>query len=330
MTCHSDLLSGYESDIDADTARQAFAWTSMVPEDRGEQARDEYVAHLRAVAEEFAAWATDENLEAMRTDLEAYRQGYRARYLDWLAAHAKCASWAVTGRSNFPVAKAEKANEREHKLSVAWHEWSDATLERLRRTYDPKRIARAPISSSDPDAPEKLRAKIENAKAYQETCKKINRIVRSKVKDEAKVLTIMAETGFSEETARKLLEKDFAGRIGIPAYELTNNLANIKRMEARLAEIERQRAEDESNGGDMGRQLPFEPGAAKAAELGGVVIDDPILDRYQIRYEFDPGQVAKIALKAHGFHWTPTLGIWQRQRTQNAKVAVYDLTGVRL
>lgn len=330
MISPSDLMTYAESDIDADAARRAFNWTSMEPEERGDLARREYAAHLQAVAEEFAPWAAANNLEAMCRDLEAYRQGYLQRLREWLAAHARCASWMVTGRSNFPVAKAEKANEREHKLSVAWHEWSNETLERLRRQYDPKRLAHVPISSSDPDAPEKLREKIEKAKAYQETCKVINRIVRRKIDDEAKVLTIMAETGFSEETARKVLEKDFAGRIGIPAYELTNNLANIKRMEARLAEIERQRAEDESNGGDMGRQLPFEPGAAKAAELGGVVIDDPILDRYQIRYEFDPGQVAKIALKAHGFHWSPSLGVWQRQRTQNAKYAVRELTGVEL
>ena len=326
MTSPSDLMTYAESDIDADTARDAFRWTSMEPEERGRQVIAGYMQAMIALEAEFERWVTDDNREAMRRDLETYRQGYLQRLREWLAAHARCASWAVTGRSNFPVAKAEKANEREHKLSVAWHEWSDATLERLRRTYDPKRIARAPISSSDPDAPEKLRAKIEKAKAYQETCKVINRIVRRKIDDEAKVQAIMVETGFKEETARKLLEKDFAGRIGIPAYELTNNLANIKRMEARLAEIERQRAEDESNG---------ESGDARVFEFYhygrlAKVYDNPREDRYQIEFPGRPDDTVIASLKARGFHWSRTLGVWQRQRTQNAKVAVYNLTGVRL
>lgn len=320
MTSPSDLMTYAESDIDADTARQAFAWTSMEPEERGRQVIAGYMQAMIALEAEFERWVTDDNREAMRRDLEAYRQGYLQRLREWLAAHSKCASWVVTGRSNFPVARAEKANEREHKLSVAWHEWSDETLERLRRTYDPKRIARAPISSSDPDAPEKLRAKIENAKAYQETCKKINRIVRSKVKDEAKVLTIMAETGFSEETARKLLVPDDFGYIGIPAYELTNNLANIKRMEARIAEIERQRAEDEATVDD-GQSFEFSR---------GWVYNDSQANRYQIKFRDRPNKDEIAAMKARGFHWTPSLGVWQRQRTPNAKYAVRELTGVEL
>lgn len=318
--CPSDLLTYAEDDIDREFAQHAYSGVSMDPKGRGDLARREYAAYMAEVEAEFAPWATDENAEAIREDLERYRQGYLSRLKDYLAAESRCVSSFIAGPSNFPAACMNKRNETSHKRSMELMEWSRETLERLRRQYDPKRLAHVPISSSDPDAPEKLRAKIENAKAYQETCKKINRIVRSKVKDEAKVLTIMAETGFSEETARKLLEKDFAGRIGIPAYELTNNLANIKRMEARLAEIERQRAEDEATVDD-GQSFEFSR---------GWVYNDSQANRYQIKFRDRPNKDEIAAMKARGFHWTPSLGVWQRQRTPNAKYAVRELTGVEL
>ena len=47
------------------------------------------------------------------------------------------------------------------------------------------------------------------------------------------------EQGFAEPKAVALLQPDFCGRIGFPAYALTNNLANIKRMQQRLAELEK-------------------------------------------------------------------------------------------
>jgi hypothetical protein len=48
----------------------------------------------------------------------------------------------------------------------------------------------------------------------------------------------LADLGFSEETIAKLFTQDFAGRTGFPNYALTNNSANIRRLEKRLAAIQ--------------------------------------------------------------------------------------------
>jgi hypothetical protein len=321
MTLHSDLMTYAESDIDADAARSAFNWTSMEPEVRGRQVVQQYMQAMIALEAEFERWVTDDNREAMRRDLEAYRQGYLQRLREWLAAHAKCASWMVTGRSNFPVARAERANEREHKLSVAWHEWSNETLERLRRQYDPKRLAHAPISSSDPDAPEKLRERIARATAKQELMKAANRIVRSSKPEEEKVAALVA-LGMKDTTARLLLHPaESYIHPGFEDWELSNNRAEIKRLQARLVEIEQQRAEDESHA---------ENGDARVFVFsGGKVYDDPEINRYRIKYEDKPSEQVRAGLKARGFVCTHD-HFWQRQRTANAKYAVRELTGVEL
>jgi hypothetical protein len=48
----------------------------------------------------------------------------------------------------------------------------------------------------------------------------------------------LADLGFSEEIIAKLFAQDFAGRVGFPNYALTNNSANIRRLEKRLAAIQ--------------------------------------------------------------------------------------------
>lgn len=84
------------------------------------------------------------------------------------------------------------------------------------------------ISSDDPEAAGKLREKIAKLERQQEIMRATNRVAQA-----------LAEAGLTSPiVARKMLEPDFAGRIGFAAYELTNNGANIRRLKQRLAAIE--------------------------------------------------------------------------------------------
>src|SRR5277367_4095454 len=88
------------------------------------------------------------------------------------------------------------------------------------------------IFSDDPDATEKLVDKIERLKKRQGLMKRANQLIR---KADREGLT---DLGFSDETVAKLFTQDFAGRVGFPNYALTNNSANIRRLEKRLSAIQ--------------------------------------------------------------------------------------------
>jgi len=99
------------------------------------------------------------------------------------------------------------------------------------------------IYSDDEDATERLEEKIARLKLNQEHYKAINATIRkySKAGRDAQVGALVGlNIGLSPETASKLLTPDFCGRIGIASYVLTNNNANIRRLEGRLKQIERE------------------------------------------------------------------------------------------
>ena len=100
-----------------------------------------------------------------------------------------------------------------------------------------------PIRSEDSGAVQQLQARIAEAERLQERMKAANKVIRDrKPPDEEKIARLGAECGIPEDGARKLLRPDFAGRIGFPNYELTNNAANIRRMQARVAALTQESA----------------------------------------------------------------------------------------
>lgn len=129
----------------------------------------------------------------------------------------------------------EKAHE--HRTMGAYHRGKAAGLEsQLKNT----------IFSDDPDAIEALKAKIEKKQKRQELMKTANRCVRKK--DLAGVMAL----GVSESMARALFEPDCCGRVGYADYQLKNNNADIRRLKARIVDIERRQvktAEAEASGG---------------------------------------------------------------------------------
>lgn len=150
------------------------------------------------------------------------------------------------------------------------------------------------ISSDDPEAVTKLLEKIEAAKRNQEQMKAANKVIRSKAKDEAKILTLRAE-GFSEANAKLLLEPDFCGRVGFAPYQLQNNNANIRRMEKRLEEL---------------KQRPTE---TTTTERGGVtIVENAEENRIQLIFDGKPPAEVRQILKSNGFRWSRYNTAWQR------------------
>ncbi|MDR1408761.1 MAG: DUF3560 domain-containing protein, partial [Oscillospiraceae bacterium] len=93
------------------------------------------------------------------------------------------------------------------------------------------------ISSSDPQAVEKLMAKLESAKGLQATMKEVNAYWR-------KFGTCVGAPGITEEQGEKLDSKIATTSYSwekqpFSSYTLTNNNADIKRMDIRIKELTR-------------------------------------------------------------------------------------------
>lgn len=154
------------------------------------------------------------------------------------------------------------------------------------------------IFSDDPDATEKLEAKIARLEKRQEMMRQANKLVRKQ--DRAG----LAEMGYDEAQITALFTPDFCGRVGYADYQLTNNGANIRRLRERIKDLERAAARPE----------------AAPVEIGGVRIEEnKEANRLQIFFPGKPGAEVRADLKARGFRWAPSEGAWQRQLTNDAR-----------
>ena len=160
------------------------------------------------------------------------------------------------------------------------------------------------ISSDDPDAIEKLKKEVAVLKQRQDLMKATNRAIR--MKDTAKGDAKLAEFGYTPQDIAKLREPQY-GRIGIPAWRISNNGANIRRIEARIKDLE-QRAE-------------LEPVHITTA-LYELKVED---NRVQFIFDGKPDEEIRNILKFHAFKWSPSRGAWVRQASGNGLYAAKEV-----
>lgn len=158
------------------------------------------------------------------------------------------------------------------------------------------------ISSDDPAALEKLKAKLEGMEARQRMMKAVNAYYRKhKTLDGCPGLTSGVQVEIEKQWARGW----YVG-IPFPPYELQNNNANMKRVKERIADLERRAASPAPEG------WTFDGGSVE------VNVEE---NRLQIFFDARPDEETRAALKSNGFRWARSVGAWQRQLTDNAVYA---------
>ncbi len=151
------------------------------------------------------------------------------------------------------------------------------------------------ISSDDPEAVEKLQAKLEGLQAEQTMMKAVNAYYRKhKTLDGCPELT---------QEVRQRIEKSWSmgWYVGIPfpRYALSNNNAEINRTKKRLEAL---RIVDEMEH----VEIEFD---------GGRIVTNEEINRVQIIFDAKPDEDVRRELKSWGFRWSPREGAWQAQRT---------------
>ena len=213
---------------------------------------------------------------------------------------ARCPSILISGGGNFPVRKKERQNAARDRNLEEWN-YIQGLLDKIRS------VGTGGISSDDPQAVEKLEAKLAALEKHQELMKAANVAIR--MKDPTEGDAKLAELGYTPEDIAKLREPDFCGRIGYPAYLLQNNNANIRRIRGRIAELKK-RTENTPEGWEFD---------------GGRVVVNTTENRLQIIFDGKPDADIRTELKGEGFRWAPSQGTWQRQLTDNAMRAARRL-----
>ena len=216
---------------------------------------------------------------------------------------ARVPSILIAGGSNFPVRKKEKQNAARDRNMEEWND-IQGLLDKIRST------GMGGISADDPQAVQKLEAKLEKLQAAQDTMKAVNAYYR-------KHKTLDGCPNLSAESIEKM-KSEMSSQWHIedkpyPSWALSNNNAEIRRIKGRIAELTKKQ----------------ETAYAGWEFDGGKVEANREDNRLQIFFEEKPDEKTRETLKENGFRWSPKAGVWQRQLNDNAIYAADRLSCIR-
>ncbi len=267
-----------------ETARRAFYWVSFNPDGRGDRTRQEF----GEILENDAKYLTENNATAEQ--IENYKDKYKKLFVSWLHAMSRCASSVITGGSGFNVRRAEKANRSETRHYEIFAEWRERAKKGILKSNRPEKTYLSEI--------ERYTAELESMKANHEKMKEGNKRIKAALKNGTDITQyLMSEFGIKPHMIEWNLKFGFG---------LSNNNANIKRVEQRIKELTAKEA-----------QRMEEPEKSYTFD-GGEILFNYEADRIQITHDERPSPEKIQELKKSGFKWSPSNQVWQRQITANA------------
>lgn len=290
-------------EINEDTARNAHYCVHMSDYQPG-SATNSY----RAAVDEAAALVEARKSKVSpyyHDKLDALLDRYARRLAQWTNDYnrnqASYPSQFISGAGNYNMKKHEKQMSREDTL---WKEYDEikAILNKI------EAVGTGAVDLADPHAREMLADQLQKLQNKLDESKALNAYYR-------KHKSFVGFPGLTAEAASKLTA-DFADtcqrcpwvKHPIPDYELTSLRGKIKRVQARLDELDK-RAEAAEQPAD-GAKFP-----------GGEIVRNLEADRLQILFDEKPDDETRQKLKERGFRWSPRYNAWQRKLTDNA---MYD------
>lgn len=262
------------------------------------------------------AGALNERQQAILTArLDEWKSLVEKAYNDIIAKRAAWMPWTVCGPARYNAKKNNAKADRQLEAAAEWNGKMDRfienTLSMIRDAIPHEQLIaeyrsgkrREAISGDDPAALEKLTARLEGMKERHEEAKKKNAYWR-------KHGTMKGYPGFSDEKAAKIDAEIKAlppyAQTPFPAYHMSNENAEMKRLRDRIETIQRQQA----------------AGDAQHVYNGFTVEQSAADGRINITFDEKPDVPARDVLKSNGFHWSPRAKVWTRQLTDNALRAV--------
>jgi hypothetical protein len=276
----------HNSDNFKERAINAHNWTSFDPKKRGEQIIQAYSEQLKEDI------GTLQNSDIKEDIIQGYAERYKRLFSSWIHAKSGCASSVITGGSGFNVRRAEKANRSEQRHFELWQEWRSRAIKAILRKEQPKKTNESELT--------RYREQLNRMQANHVKMKEGNARIKKAIKT-GEDITEYLKTEFNIEP--HMIEWTLRWGFG-----LANNNANIKRVEARIKELERKEEAKEKTGGSY-----------TLLEKEGVkVIVNFEADRIQVIHDSKPSEEIRTLLKKNAFKYAPSNSCWQRQITQNS------------
>lgn len=154
------------------------------------------------------------------------------------------------------------------------------------------------ISSDDPMAIEKLRAKLADEEATHALHVKGNAIIRKYGADESGAVRAMLEIGIPPADVQQAMTHHFGPKP--TGFFTQNSAANIRRIKDRIKYLSEHRS-----------------GAATPETIGEIEIFEED-NRTKMRFPGKPSDTIRARLKSSGFRWSPTTGTWQKMSSGQA------------
>lgn len=160
------------------------------------------------------------------------------------------------------------------------------------------------IFTDDPEAVDKMRAKVDELRKLQEYMKRINKIHAAYLKNPT---SIQKETDLTEAEIKKIV--NYVPRYSwekhpYAPYKITNNGANLRTAEKRLEELIK-RSQMET------KEVEYQNGIK--------VVENVEENRLQVFFPGKPDEETRTKIKRAGFRWSPTNGCWQGYLTNNSR-----------
>ena len=300
-------------EISEETARHGHEMMSMRDYKPGSA-----TAEYRAAVDKAAALVASKKAAVSpyyHDKLDSLLDRYARRLAEWTNAYnrnrASCPSILVSGGSNFPVNKKRKQNAREDSL---WQEYKEieGILDKI------KSIGTGAVDLADPHAREILTDQLNAYQKALDNAKAANAYYR-------KHKTLDGCPGIGPKEREWLTRPGVFAKGGgsplelygcpFPPYELQSRRGYIKRVQARLDELDKRQAEQ------------AQPAESTKFD-GGEIVRNLEADRLQILFDDKPDEDTRAALKSNGFRWSPRHQAWQRQLTANAESAARRALGL--
>lgn len=255
--------------------------------------------------------AYEQKIEARKERYRALSEKMRARAKAHVEQARRMADAIPFGQ---PILVGHHSEGRDRRYRARIHQNFGKGFDLLKKAAYYERRAKGvndyAISADDPDAVKKLRERVENLKSSQERMKAANAAIRKHQKDGPEAQQAALEhLGFKPEQAQQILTPDVMGTVGFSSYSLSNNNANIRRLEERIQVLEKAQALED-------RETPY---------AWGTVRENKEINRIQFRFDGKPDEAVRNLMKSSGFRWAPSESAWQRQWTGNAVYAARDV-----
>ena len=160
------------------------------------------------------------------------------------------------------------------------------------------------IYSDDPEALLKLKQRLSDLEEHQAWMKTINKLCRSKkLTDEQIAEQLEDKHGLNASCVQRLLNPQYSyQKRGFQTWQLSNNNANIRRIQERIVQLEK-----------------AETAQTTEQMIGEVKLVDSVEhNRLQIFFPDKPLAEVRSSLKQQGFRWSRQQGCWQRHRSNTA------------